>query len=89
MSATLADAIAKVTYGGLPTDPADPHNQNDDFQQGYVVGAERDLKKDREGEGFDSIQWEYVARLCPEHGPELDSFKEWKRGYWAGVFRNV
>jgi len=66
---------------GVPYEPDDPRNlENVDFQLGYcrgVLGEPND-------ESCAGITAEWKRRGESEWADE--SFKDWKRGYWAGRF---
>lgn len=70
--------LSKVN--GVPFDPDDPHNKdNVDFQLGYCRGV-----LGESGDVCAGVNNEWKRRGCPEIAD--DSFKDWKRGYWAGRF---
>lgn len=85
MSVHLAEAIAKMQYG-KSSNPAHPENDSQDFQDGYVIGSLRHVDG---GSQSHEICDEYRRRGCPEDEESLASFRDWKRGYWAAVFRNL
>lgn len=80
---SLAEAIAQASYG-KSADPAHPDNTNADFQAGYKVGIVGSQTNT-------AFEWEYAARGCPDPltPDEFASWKEWKRGYWAGTFTSL
>ena len=71
-------ALSKVY--GEPYEPDDPLNQEPDFQLGYARG----LLGER-GDRMQGITDEWIRRGKPAD----DSFRNWKRGYWAGRFTAV
>lgn len=81
MSKMFAQAMADAVYAGS-ADPEHPDNNSQDWQDGYVVGL---LRGNADNSGKHDIPTEYQRRGCPEDEDGLASFKEWKRGYWAGV----
>lgn len=74
------DAIALTTYGKTANKDAD-ENQNLDFQFGYLTGFESETEN-----GLFDIADEAEARKISEVD---ESFREWKRGYWAGRMNKV
>jgi hypothetical protein len=71
----IVAAMSKVY--GEPYEPDDPRNQEPDFQLGYVRGLQGE-----QGEWCQGITDEWIRRGKPETADA--SFKNWKRGYWAG-----
>lgn len=76
----LANCLAESTYN-QSADPNAPENQSQDFKDGFATGFIEDKKRGQES----AITVEYKRR-----GEVADeSFKEWKRGYWAGIFTAI
>lgn len=82
---SIANILAQHTYG-KSADPAHADNLDSaEFQKGYSFG----LEKGRE-DGVAQTSDEYFKRggaLMSD--TEKNSFKEWKRGYWAAVFTRI
>lgn len=80
----LAQVIADVSYGGKSVDPSADENSTIDFQDGFAVGYEQCVQDDIASH---PITVEYTRRGFTD---QVDaSFKEWKRGYWAGCFTRI
>lgn len=77
----IANTINKF-LGGASPEPDDCRNNNPDFLAGYAVGMTYDKKN-----GLHPITEEWRDRGEPNGTDRL--FKEWKRGYWAGVFHRI
>lgn len=77
----IAIEVSKM-LGGASPEPDDRRNQNPDFLAGYAVGMTCDKKSE-----LDPIADEWRDRGEPNGTDRL--FKEWKRGYWAGVFHRI
>jgi hypothetical protein len=79
------DKMAMAMYGKV-TDPQDPANvDSEEFQEGYKVGASDEPEKLTAPK---CIEAEWMMRGMPEQDDDrYVGFKEWKRGFWAGRFR--
>ena len=84
MSIDLSAKIAQWAYGKSDKLNA-PCNQNEHFRAGYAVGSTKGRACSKTSVSLISEEWERIG--CPDTLP--DSFKEWKRGYWAGVFQTI
>ncbi len=73
----IIEALSKVH--GEPYAPADPLNQEPNYQLGYVRGLQGETNNLPDG-----ITTEWKRRGRPDTVD--DSFRNWKRGYWAGRF---
>lgn len=83
MSAEFAEIIANLTYD-KSANPEHVDNDSQDFQDGYIAGSLVDINDTSDEH---PINKEYRRRACPKDNEGLAKFKEWKRGYWAGIFR--
>lgn len=73
----IAATIHRAIYGHSDKANA-PENRTAEWRAGYDVGC---------APGIDTsevIEAEWRARGTPTTGPSLQSFREWKRGMWAG-----
>lgn len=77
----LQEVIAKMSYNGKPIGVDHPDNQSIDFQDGFAIGYEEEKSKNN----LDTITEEYQRRGQVDD----DSFKEWKRGLWMGIFTKL
>jgi hypothetical protein len=83
----IAESIARAAYG-KSADPSAPENQNDDWREGREVG--RRIDPNNSQGRFDALSREFAARGQPdEAGPDRESWNEWKRGFWSGVWSAV
>lgn len=71
----LAETLSQFSYG-KSADPAAPENQNKDWRDGFAEGLAPQSR--------DPITAKWLELGEPD--PLTLAFKEWKRGYWAGVF---
>lgn len=74
----LAETLAQCAYGKSAAVDA-PENQSKDWKDGYAEGTAPQSE--------DPIRTKWVEIGQPSYLPE--SFEEWKRGYWAGVFTRL
>lgn len=79
---TIGEKIAFWSYGKSDRVNA-PENQSEGFRRGYTAAINRKPHTD----SHDAIFEEYNCVGCPE--PLTDDFKDWKRGWWAGVFQTI
>lgn len=70
----IAADIHRVLHGGSDKANA-PTNKDEDWQRGYKHGSEH------EGSGLAAIHFEWRRIGSPKELP--DSFRQWKRGFWA------
>jgi hypothetical protein len=75
----ILTALSKMD--GCPYDPDAPENQNDDFRNGFRAATEN--PKSLAGSD-NAITLEWQRRGSPMIAD--DSFRMWKRGYWAARF---
>ena len=79
---TIGEKIAFWSYG--KSDRANAtENQSEGFRRGYAAAINRGPGT----ESMDAISQEYNRVGCPE--PLTKDFKDWKRGWWAGVFQTI
>lgn len=83
--------ISAIVWKRASGDPTHPENASDaDWQAGYLVGCHT------ERESMDDITSEWRIRGNPGNGTmepaEVEAvrlFRNWKAGYWAGVFAHL
>jgi hypothetical protein len=80
---TIGEKIAFWSYGKSDRANAS-ENQSEGFQRGYHAAINRQPHT----ESSDAIFDEY-RRVGSPDDPLTNDFKDWKRGWWAGVFQTI